>query len=89
MLLLIGSLKKRKKKVENEKKNILSMICYYEQEVKNSESISFKKSFSTEDKYNKYVETLKKNLLKTHDKLIDICHIEEELKKEEAEKANA
>lgn len=89
MLLLIGSLEKRKKKVENEKKNILSMICYYEQEVKNSENISFKKSFSTEDKYNRYVETLKKNLLKTHDRLIDICRIEEELKKEEAEKANA
>lgn len=88
MLLLFGSLEKRKKKVENEKRNIISMICYYENEIKNSEGTTFKKSFSSEDSYDKYVESLRRNLLKTHDKLIDICRIEEDLQKEEM-KANA
>ena len=83
MLFLFGSLEKRKKKVKNEKKNILSMICYYENEIKRSEGYAFKKSFPSEESYNKYVESLKNNLMKTHDKLIDVCHIEENLKKEE------
>ncbi len=81
-MLLFGSLEKRKKKVENKKRNTISMIGYYEDEIRRSESVSFKNSFSSEDDYNKYVKSLKENLLKTHDKLIEICHIEEELKEE-------
>lgn len=84
MLLLFGSLEKRKKKVDNEKRNIISMIGYYENEIKKSETSSFRNSFSSEDSCNKYVESLKVNLMKQHDKLIDVCHIEEDLKKEEA-----
>lgn len=89
MLFLFGSLEKRKKKVENEKKNILSMVYYYENEIRKYEGKTFKNSFSDEYSYNRYLESLRKDLTKAHDKLDDVCKIEERLKKEEGEMVHA
>ena len=58
------------------------MIAYYEEEIKKMNSKSMKNSFSSEQDYEKYLKNLKENLLKQHDKLIELCHEEELLQKE-------
>lgn len=83
MLFLTGNKEKRLKKLEKEKKNAINRISSYQEEIQRAESLAFKKSFPSEEKYNDYVKKLKENLLKAHDKLIEIC------KREEEEKGNA
>ena len=61
-------------------RNTISMIIYFENKIKNMNSISKKNSFSSETSYENYLKNLKNELLKQHNKLIEICKSIEELK---------
>lgn len=84
MILLFGKKEKKLEKLDRCKRNAISMIGYYETELKKMETKAAKNSFSSESDYERYVQNLKDNLLKQHDKLIDIYHEEELLKKEDS-----
>lgn len=81
-MLLFGNKEKKLEKIDKCKRNTISMIAYYEEEIKKMNSKSMKNSFSSGQDYEKYLKNLKENLLKQHDKLIELCHEEELLQKE-------